>query len=107
MAEFSKERIDQLVREYIKQTLEDDEKCRALGKHTMTKGLYTTGGTSMGVEEAESLSISVKRWLSDRDHEFLHPVANMLLAKHGVDIEPESPSYKEFSRELRLPFSRS
>jgi len=55
MSEFTKERISQLVGEYIKKTLEDDEKCRALGNHTMGEGLYVTGGSNMGQKEAESL----------------------------------------------------
>ena len=32
MSDFSTERIDQLVREYIRQTLEDDEKCRSASR---------------------------------------------------------------------------
>jgi len=99
MTEFSKERIGQLVREYIKQTLEDDGKCRALGVRTIGN-LYVTGGCSMGQEEAVSLDISVKRWLKEQDYSFLHPVANTLLAGHGIEIAPESDSYKALSREL-------
>ncbi|SHO49007.1 DUF6538 domain-containing protein [Desulfopila aestuarii] len=103
MAEFSKELIDQLVREYIKQTLEDDEKCRALGQHTMSN-LYVTGDSAMDDKEAESLNISVKRWLWNKDHSFLHPVANTMLAKYDIDIDPESDSYKSLSRELMVGF---
>ena len=103
MSEFSTERIEQLVREYIRQTLEDDEKCRALGKHTMDE-LYVTGGSSMGQKEAESLDISVKRWLKDQDHSLLHPVANRLLTKHGLEVSPDSEEYKTLSRDLMVAF---
>ena len=103
MSEFTKERIDQLVGEYIRQTLEDDEKCRALGNHTMDE-LYVTGGSSMGQKEAESLDMSVKRWLKDQDHSLLHPVANRLLAKHGIEVIPESEEYKTLSRDLMVAF---
>ncbi len=104
MSEFSKERIDQLVREYIRQTLDDDEKCRAIGNHTMGDELYVTGGSSMGQKEAESLNISVKRWLRDQNHDLLHPVANRLLSKHGIEVAPESEEYKALSRDLMVAF---
>lgn len=99
MSEFTKERIGQLVREYIRQTLEDDEKCRALSVHTLDE-LYVTGGSGMGEKEAQSLDISVKRWLKEQDHSFLHPVADSLL--NGNDIDPDS--YKALSRELMVAF---
>ncbi len=35
-------------REYIRQTPDDDEKCRALGNHIMGDELYVTGGSHMG-----------------------------------------------------------
>ena len=104
MSEFTKERIDQLVGEYIKKTLEDDEKCRALGNHTMGDGLYVTGGSNMGQKEAESLDMSVKRWLKDQDHSLLHTVADRLLTKHGIEVSPESEDYKTLSRELMIAF---
>ncbi|MGB3222542.1 MAG: tyrosine-type recombinase/integrase [Desulforhopalus sp.] len=104
MSDFTRERINQLVREYIKKTLEDDERCRALGNHTMGEGLYVTGGSNMGLEEAESLDISVKRWLKDQDHSLLHQVANRLLTKHGIEFSPESEEYKALSREMMIAF---
>ncbi|WP_167496448.1 site-specific integrase [Desulfopila sp. IMCC35006] len=66
--------------------------------------LYVTGGSSMGQKEAESLDISVKRWLAQQDHSFLHPVANRLLTKHGIEVAPDSEEYKTLSRELMVAF---
>ena len=104
MSEFSKERINQLVQEYIRKTLTDDEKCRAQGIHTLSKDLYITGSSNMGEKEAHSLDKSVRRWLSEQDHSLLCPVANQLLLQHGLTIEPESEDYKTFSRELVVAF---
>jgi len=59
MAEFSKKRIDQLVREYIKRTLEDDEKCKISGKHKMGD-LYVLGCSSVGRKEEQPLGMSMK-----------------------------------------------
>ncbi len=103
MTEFTKEQINQMVLDYIEQTLADDEICRAQSLHTIGD-LYTSGGSGMGQKEAESLDAVVKMWLKNQDHEFLHPVANQLLKKYGQDIEPESASYKALSRELMVAF---
>jgi integrase len=103
MSDFTKDQINKMVRDYIKQTLSDDEKCRAQGIHTIGD-LYTSGGSGMGQAESEALGAVVKTWLKNQDHEFLHPAANKLLEKHGHNIKTESSSYKDLSRELMLAF---
>ena len=64
----SPERIPQLVQKYIRETLENDERCRAISGTIATRSITLEGmslleASNMQEEETRSLLGSVTRWL--------------------------------------------
>lgn len=115
MAEFTSEKIKRMVQEYVRETLINDEKCRAISGPT-TDGTMTLPGMSilessdMKSEEAESLLKSVNRWPKNQDHSLMKTVTEKLLKAEGqftgegAEIAPESKNYKTLGRELLKAF---
>lgn len=106
MAEFTKEQILQLVKRYVQNTLENDERCRALSEAALDgessmEGQTLLGrhslleGSNMKAEEADSLLKSVNRWLKNQDHSLMEPVAQRLANSEGLDITPNSTLHRE------------
>ncbi|NLZ16831.1 MAG: hypothetical protein GX087_03745, partial [Desulfobulbaceae bacterium] len=110
MTELTQEQISQLVRQYIRETLSNDEKCRAVADLS-SAGMTTLEGKSilessdMSAEEAKSTLTSVNRWLKQQNHSLMQPVADTLIRSVSLDIQQESISYKILSRELLKAFS--
>lgn len=109
MSEFTQEQIQALVKNYIRETLANDEKCRAMSGPSAS-GTATLEGKSllessdMKADEARSLLKSVDRWLKYQDHSLMHSVTDKLILSQGGKIEPESETYKVLSRELMKAF---
>lgn len=73
MAEWSRDRINKVVRQYIKETLANDEKCRQMprlssGATQTLEGKSFLEASDMQANEARSLLTSVNRWLQNQDH---------------------------------------
>lgn len=105
----SPEKIGQLVTEYTRETLANDEKCRAIGGTISTEPATLPGksileGSNMGADEAKSLLKSVTRWLQLPDHSIMHTITEKILTAQGVAIDPLSETYKTLSRELMKAF---
>ena len=104
------ERIPQLVNDYIRETIANDEKCRAIGGTISTgepvtlQGKSMFEGSNMGADEAKSLLKSVTRWLQLPDHSIMHTVTEKILTVEGVAVDPKSETYKALSRELMKAF---
>ena len=103
------ERIAQLVQKYMLKTLDNDEKCRAIGgtvgNDTVTLGdLSILEASNMGADEAQSVQKSVTRWLQLADHSLMHSVTEQILTAEGVSVDPESVTYQTVSRELLKAF---
>jgi integrase len=103
------ERIAQLVQKYLLETLDNDEKCRAIGG-TVTTDTVSLGDLSlleasnMGATEAQSVLKSVTRWLQLADHSVMRVVTKRILTAEGVAVDPESETYQTLSRELLRAF---
>lgn len=110
MTELTQEQINQLVQRYIRETLSNDEQCRAIASSSTT-GMTTLEGKSilessdMSTEEAKSILTSVERWIRNQNHSLMEPVADTLIKSVSPDISQESVSYKVLSRELLKAFS--
>jgi len=111
MEDFTSEQITDLVRNYIVETLANDEKCRSLAEPTATGNVTLEGKTmleasNMKSDEVQSLLTSVNRWLRHHDHSLMHPVAQKILDREGAKYDPESDTFKTLSRAL-LKLSRN
>ncbi|HBG18247.1 MAG TPA: hypothetical protein DDY32_02955 [Desulfobulbaceae bacterium] len=102
----SPERIKQLVIEYMRATLENDEKCRALtGGGTMSlDGMTLLESSNMKADESRAIMQSVSRWLSQGDHSLMHSLTEKILTSEKAEIDPQSETYKVLSRELLKAF---
>ena len=103
MAEFTQEKIQGIVKKYIRQTLDNDERCRALDVKEL-EGSTLLEGSSMGGDEVQSLMWSVDRWMKNKDHSLMDIVTKRCLVEEGVEVDPESAPYKLLSRELLKAF---
>lgn len=104
-APLSSDLIHQIVVKYIRETLENDEKCRLLGgtmadRSITLDGLSVLEGSNMCDQEASSMLSSVTRWLQVPDYSLISSLAEKLLNNTSVECAPESPSYQLLSREL-------
>jgi hypothetical protein len=104
MSEFTAEQITGLVRRYIKETLANDERWRALagpsasGDETL-EGMTFLEGSNMKSEESNSLLKSVSRWFQNQDHSLMDSVTKKLLN----DQECESACNNDpFMREISV-----
>lgn len=103
------EHIPQMVQQYIRETLDNDEKCRAIGGTISTDtvtldGMSLLEASNMKADEAQALLKSVTRWIQQADHSVMHPVTEKILNAAGVLIDPASDTYKTLSRELLKAF---
>jgi integrase len=103
MAEFSPDKIQSIVKKYIRQTLENDERCRAGIQLPEDKSLLE--GSAMEGEEIHSLLCSVERWMKNKDHSLMDSVTKKCLEAEGAAVDPESVPYKLLSRELLKAFN--
>ncbi len=109
MAEFTPEKITRLVQGYIRETLNNDEKCRSISGPT-SDGTTTLPGktilesSDMKAEEAQSIFHSVNRWLRNQDHSLMKPVTEKLIRAEGADLDPDNDSYRVLGRELLKAF---
>ncbi len=109
MAEFTQEQITNLVQRYIRETLANDEKCRAISGPTADgtttlEGMTLLESSDMKADEAESLLKSVNRWLKYQDHSLMKPVTEKLIDTQEADIVTESDTHQTLSRELLKAF---
>jgi hypothetical protein len=109
MAEFTQEQITKLVQRYVLETLQNDEKCRAISgptaDGTMTlPGMTILESSDMKADEAESMLKSVNRWLKNQDHSLMKPVTEKLIKAEGAEVIPEGENYKTLVRELLKAF---
>ena len=103
MAEFTSEQISASVRQYVKKTLQNDERCRSFAEPSMEdKTMLEASGMKSG--EAESLLMSVNRWLKNNDHELMYPVTRKILSEQEGGIDESSETFKTLSRELLKGF---
>ena len=105
----SSERIKQLVLRYIRETLDNDEKCRAMAGSVVTgsttlEGMTFIESSNMKADEARAISQSVARWLRQADHSLMYPLCEKLLMQEGVEVDPESETHRNLSRELLKAF---
>ncbi|MCB2216999.1 MAG: tyrosine-type recombinase/integrase [Desulfobulbaceae bacterium] len=109
MSEITQEQIQRLVQKYIRETLANDEQCRAMTGPT-TSGTTTLEGktllesSDMKAPEARSLLESVNRWLRHQDHSLMQPVADRIIRREGLEVEQVSPEYLTFTRQLMKGF---
>jgi integrase len=103
MEKFSPEKITRLVQDYIRETLANDEMCRAKSLPTL-EGKTILESSSMKSDEARSLLTSVDRWLKSQDHSLMHLVTERIIKEQGEAVDPESEAYKVLSRELLKAF---
>lgn len=107
--ELSQDQINELVKKYIKETLANDERCRAIAA-PFTEGQTTLDGMSllessdMGTEEAASITASVNHWLKVKDYSLMNDVAVKVANSISCDIPTDSASFKILSRELLKGF---
>jgi hypothetical protein len=99
------ERIKELTLRYIRETLDNDEKCRAMAGSvlvgsTTLEGMTFLESSNMKADEARVISQSVSRWLRQADHSLMNQLTEKLLQQEGVEIDPESETYRTLSREL-------
>jgi len=109
MAEFTQEQITNLVQGYIRETLANDEKCRAISGPTADgtttlEGMTLLESSDMNADEAESILKSVNRWLKQQDHSLMKPVTEKLINTQDAEIATESDSHQTLSRELLKAF---
>ena len=113
--ELSQDQINELVKGYIRETLENDEKCRAIADpftegQTTLEGMSILEASDMNTAEAKSILSSVDKWLTVKDHSLMNDVAvkiaNAFSKRQGLldDISPDSASFKILSRELLKGF---
>lgn len=108
MQEFNKDQIASLVKKYIRETLDNDEMCRALsgksiGAETL-EGRTFAEASNMKAPEAQSMLKVVSRWIQNGDHSFMEGVARKMIQEYGVNVDTESASYKVLERELLKGF---
>ena len=109
MTEFSPEKIQQLIRDYIRETLKNDEICRSMarqvdGSTKTLEGKTLLEASDMQAPEAKSILTSVKRWLQSQDHSLVEPLVNRVLKDEGSSIKPDTQQYKNLSREFLKGF---
>ena len=103
------ERIKELTLRYIRETLDNDEKCRAMAGSvlvgsTTLEGMTFLESSNMKADEARAISQSVSRWLRQADHSLMNSLTEKLLQQEGVEVDPESETYRTLSRELLKAF---
>lgn len=84
MSDFTQEKIKRIVQNYIRETLSNNEKCRAISGPA-TEGTTTLDG--MSILESSDMKSGEARFLAE-----------------GVDVESESTNYKLLGRELLKVF---
>nr|WP_143166097.1 hypothetical protein [Desulfofustis glycolicus] len=109
MSELTQEQIQRLVQKYIRETLANDEQCRAVSGPTASgtttlEGMTLLESSDMKAPEACSLLESVNRWLRHQDHSLMQPVADRIIRREGLEVDQVSPEYLNFTRELMKGF---
>lgn len=109
MFELTQDQVNQLVRDYIRQTLANDERCRATGEAELIAGdesiFPPLEGSDMKADEARSMLTSINRWLKQQNHTLMEHVADKLVARGDSaspkdSVDREGVSYKVLCREL-------
>lgn len=116
MSEFTTAKINQLVRNYIKTTLKNDEKCRALNVYDLEDKTFLEG-SNMGKAEAENILSYVDKELkhgalvkvkhvgqSVDNNDLMAPVLKALLEQEGKEVNRDSVDYKLLNRSLLKAF---
>jgi len=95
MDELSGFQIQEMLEEYIRRSLEDEEEM-----WINTNRPLNPDEVSEGIEALEYVLSDLKEALASADHRHAERIADELLDEKGLRLDKDSPTYKKFCREI-------
>ncbi len=102
MASLKAEQINDIINQYLRDALEEDEKVRILNDRPVDKDFH-----ELQTRTYSDLSDSLKGSFARNDMNAIKGLACDLLTKHGLEADPDSFEYKKFCHECSKAFIRS